>query len=198
MAAEKQTKKKPKEQPKSQAKPSAAPKKKDKPQAMKYIVSIAIIVIIIGVAIFASSFVGNQGSTSNGSFQIFQKNYDSAARVDIFVTAYNGTVLSSTIGCATAVIEQLVANKQEHRNSSTIDLNIINQTSCIRSKGLGDSAANYTVTSLQNCLNSSSTEPTIYINYSQVTKPPIIEPEYLYISGNVTYLEECGLASEFS
>jgi hypothetical protein len=178
------------------AKAATAGGKKGGSSYIKYLVSIVIIVAIIGVAIFASSLLGPQG-TGNNSFLMFQKNYDSASRVDIFVTSYNGTILSSTIGCATAVIEQLVANKQEHRNASTIDLNIINRTSCIRSKGLGTATANYTVTSLQNCLNTSSAEPSIYINYS-TTNQTIIKPDYLYISGDAVFLQECGLASEFS
>lgn len=191
-----QPKKKTKEQ--QSAKPKPAPAKKNgKSSTMKYLIPIIIIVVIVGIAIFASALLANNHGGSNSSFLIFQKNYDSAPRVDIFVTAYNGTILSSTIGCATAVIEQLVANKSEHRNSSTIDLNIINQTSCIRSPGLGKGAPNYTVTSLQNCLNTSSTEPSIYINYSR-SNQTIIKPEYLYVSGDAVFLQECGLASEFS
>lgn len=170
--------------------------RKGKGSGMKYIVSIIIIVLIIGVAIFASSFLNTPG-TGNNSFSVFEKNYDSAPRVNIFVAAYNGTVLSSTIGCATAVIEQLIASRANHRDAGTIDLNIINETSCIRSVGLGNTSRNYTVTSLQNCLNTSSTEPSLYINYS-MTNVTIIKPEYMYISGSALFLRECGLASEFS
>lgn len=162
---------------------------------MKYIAAIVIVVAIIGVAIFASSLFTARQPTSD--FLVFQRNFNSAPRVNIFVAAYNGTVLSSTISCGTAIIEQIVGSKANHRNASTIDLNIINQTSCIRSTGLGGSASNYTTTTLQNCLNASGTEPSIYINYS-TTNTTIIRPEYLYISGDALFLRECGVASQIS
>jgi hypothetical protein len=163
----------------------------------KYVFAIMLVVIVIGVAIFASSLLMTHGTT-NTSFDTFKKNYVAAPRVNIFVAAYNGTVLSSTVGCATAIIEQIVASKTNHRNATTIDLNIINETSCIRSNGLGGTgAANYTTTSLQNCLNTSGVEPSIYINFS-LTNTTIIRPDYLYVSGNELFLRECGLASELS
>lgn len=135
--------------------------------------------VIILAAIFAS-FAMDYINGGNSSFSTFKSNFDSAKRVDITVTAYNGTVLSSTIGCATQLIEQMVASKSNHRNSTTIDLSIINQTSCIKKQGLGMNTSNYTITSLQNCLNITSTEPTIYINYSS-TNVTRIKSNELYI-----------------
>ncbi len=168
------------------------------PGAITYIAALVVIILIIMVAIFAAVLLNpNQNNQNTASFSAFIKNYDAAPRVNIFVAAYNGTVLSSTVGCATAVIEQLVASKANHRNASTIDLNIINETACIRSNGLGNATANYTTTSLGNCLNTSSTEPSIYINYSS-ENVTIIRPDYLYIAGNGLFLRECGLASEIS
>jgi len=115
-----------------------------------------------------------------------------------FATAYNGTVESGTVGCATAIIEQIIANRTYHRNSSTIDFNIIaNQTSCIRTVGPGGKTSNTFVTSLQYCLNTTSTEPTIYINYS-ATNITIIRPDYLYMSGDLLFLRECGVAEQIS
>lgn len=171
-------------------------KRGSKPAA--YIAAIVIIILIIAVAIFAAGLL-NTGSnnSSSASFDAFMKNYNSAPRVNIFVTSYNGTVLSGTVSCATAIIEKLVASRTNHREASTIDLNIINETTCIRSTGLGNSTANYTTTTLQNCLNTSSTEPSIYINYS-TNNVTIIKPDYLYISGDSLFLRECGLASEIS
>jgi hypothetical protein len=193
-----------KEEPKEAAKvrPKVKEDKKEKKEeaqkggAAKYVIAILIIVVIIGFALFAGVLL-NPKSQNNSSFNTFKENYDSAARVNIFVAGYNGTILSSTIGCATAIIEQTVASKTNHRNSSTIDLNIINQTSCIRSSGLGVIGANYITTSLQNCLNTSSTEPSIYINYSK-QNTTIIRPDYLYVSGDALFLSECGLAPEIS
>ena len=169
--------------------------------AVKYIVAIAVIVVLIGVAIFTSVLLnpGNNKSM-NGSFLQFRHNFDTAPRVNLFVTAYNGTVLSSTEACATSVIEQVVSNRTYHRNSSTIDFNlVVNSTSCIRVAGLpgGASKPNYTTTSLQNCLNTTKAEPTLYINYS-ITNRTEISPEYMYVSGDALFLSECGIASQIS
>ena len=160
---------------------------------MKYAAAIIIIIAIIGFAIVAGSFGNNQ--TTN--FNTFRNNFNSAPRVEIFITAYNGTVLSGTAGCATAIIEEIVASKTNHRNSTTIDFNIINQTSCVRESGLG-TRANYTNSTLQDCLNYINNYPTIYINYSSTANTTIIRPKYLYISGSSLFLRECGVASEIS
>lgn len=169
-------------------------KKTAKGGKAKYVAAIIIIVAIIGVAIFANYYViGNQTATP---FTSFKNNFDSAPRVVIMVAGYNGTVLSSTISCATSVIEQIVASKTNHRDPSTIDLSIINQTSCVLSTGL-EGKTNYTTTSLQNCINYTKTEPTIFINYT-TKNTTLIHPDYLYISGDSLYLSECGVASQIS
>lgn len=180
------------------AKDEGKPKerKQQGPGATKYLVGIIFVVLIIGIAIFANSLLTTKPSPS-GSFQLFKKNFDSASRVDIFVEDPNSTVYQSTFGCASAVIIQIIANQTNHRNSSTIDFNVINQTSCIRSSGLGGSTSNYITTSLQNCLNTSRTEPALFINYSG-TNSTIIGPEDMYVSGTLLFLRECGIASEIS
>jgi hypothetical protein len=154
--------------------------------------------IIAFVAIVAVSYLVVSGIYSNSnpqnSFSTFRSNFYSAPRVAIYATAYNGTVMSGTVGCATAIIENIVASTQAHRNSSTIDFFIINQTKCTYVSGLGKS--NGTETSLAACLNMSGSEPTIYINYSSTDMNPVIKPDYLYISGNSTFLNECGVATE--
>ena len=152
--------------------------------------------MIVIAAIFAS-FELNAFKGGNASFDTFKSNFNSAKRVDIVVAAYNGTILSSTVGCATAVIEQIVGSKTNHRNSTTIDLNIVNQTSCIRKEGLGLNTSNYTIVALQDCLNMTKTEPTIYINYS-LANTTVIKPNYLYVSGDQLFLRECGISSEIS
>lgn len=160
----------------------------------KYVIAIIIIFIIIAAAIVTNLLL-NQKSQPSTSFDIFKKNYDAAPTVNIFVGDYNTSAFSITIGCATSLIEQIVASQSYHRNASTIDLNIVNQTSCIRTNGLGVTGGNYINTTLQNCLNTSSTEPSIYINYSSVNTT-IIRPEYLYFAGNLLFLRECGVAPE--
>jgi uncharacterized integral membrane protein len=180
----------------SQAKKAAAGKPTQERHGgpAKYAIAIIIVVVIIGFAIFAGNYAMQN---TNSSFNTFKANFDSAPRVAIFVTAYNGTVLSGTVGCATAIIEEIASSKTNHRNTSTIDFNIINQTSCIQSPGLTENNSNYRTTTLQNCLNITKTEPTIYINYSS-TNSTVIKPDYLYVSGTGLFLSECGVASEIS
>ena len=93
---------------------------------VKYAAAIIIIVAIIAAAIFTAPYILNGQSGQNAPFNSFRNNFNSAPRVDIVVAAYNGTVLSGTIGCATAIIENIVGSKSMHRNASTIDLSIIN------------------------------------------------------------------------
>ena len=170
---------------------------KREPFHAKYLVAIVIIIAIIGAAIFAGmSITQNQG----GSFETFKSNFNSAPRVAITVTAYNGTVLSGTVGCATAVILQIASSQNTHRNTSTIDFSIINQSSCLEAKGLLGNGPhpNYTTTSVQNCVNLTMSEPAIYINYSATGNTTMIKPRLLYIAGTSTFLSQCGVASEIS
>ena len=154
------------------------------------IAAVAFVAIVAISYLVVSGFYSGNPSTS---FSVFKNNFYSAPRVAIYATAYNGTVMSSTIGCATAIIENIVANAQAHRNSSTIDFFIVNQTLCTYVRGLGMS--NGTETSLGSCTNMSASEPTIYINYS-LTNTTNVKPNYLYTSGNRLFLSECGIATE--
>ncbi|MGD0728667.1 MAG: hypothetical protein ABR981_01160 [Candidatus Micrarchaeaceae archaeon] len=185
--------------PKTAIKDAKSAKKEDtkKPSPnLKYVAAIVIIIIILAFAIlFAQTSSSNN---QNSNFSAFKHNFETAPRVDIFSTAYNGTVESGTVGCATAIIIQIISNKTNHRNASTIDYNIINNTKCIRSVGLGNiNSSKVYNTSLQNCLNTTKGEPTIYINYSK-TNSTIIKPNYMYISGTQLFLSECGVASQIS
>jgi len=176
-------------------KQSQKPKKTEGKLKLKYVIGIIFVVIIIGIAIFASSFFAQNSPVG---FDTFKNNFNSAPRVDIMIAGSNGTVLSSTVGCATAVIQQIIASKANHRDSSTIDFTIINQTSCIRTTGLGSrTTPNYTTVSLQSCLDLAKKEPTIFINYSTTNKT-VINPSYLYIAGTKTFLLQCGVASQIS
>ena len=165
---------------------------KDSKLRMTYTIAAAIaFVAIVAASYFAISTLYH--GTTSGGFSAFKANFYSAPRVAIYATAYNGTVLSGTVGCATAIIENIVANAQAHRNSSTIDFFIINQTACTYVAGLGMS--NGTETTVGSCLNMSGMEPTIYINYS-LTNRTVVTPNYLYTSGDRLFLSECGIATE--
>jgi hypothetical protein len=162
-------------------------------QTMATFLIAAAITFVAVVAISYFVMGGFFNPNHSGSFAVFKSNFDSAPRVAIYATSYNGTVMSSTVGCATAIIENIVANAQAHRNSSTIDFFIVNQTRCLYVAGLGNS--NGTETSLGSCLNMSGSEPTIYINYSRANMTTI-KPRYLYTSGDSLFLNECGIATE--
>ncbi|MDE1868419.1 MAG: hypothetical protein KGH60_00405 [Candidatus Micrarchaeota archaeon] len=170
--------------------------KNDK-RASKQYMTIGIIVVVVAVAAAGVAlYLSNNGSPS-GSFSVFKSSFQTAPRVAIFATAYNGTVLSGTVGCSTAIIESVVGSRTSHRNASTIDFYIINRTSCTFLKyGLGSKSSNYTTTALSNCTGTMAREPTVYINYSTGAPITTIQPKYLYISGNQTFLSECGVASQ--
>jgi len=173
-----------------------APKARSNRGVMKIAVAVVVIVIIAAAAFAIYTYYNSISGQHSASFSTFESNFNSAQRVAIFATAYNGTVLSSTVGCATAVIVQIVSSQAHHRDPGTIDYYVINQTSCVYAAGgLGKPTSNYTTTSLQNCLNVTGTEPTIYINYT-ATNSTIIRPEYFYTSGNSAYLAQCGIANE--
>ena len=161
--------------------------------ANTYIIVAAIVFIVVAAAVYELVGIVFKSNTS-GSFGTFKSNFNSAQRVAIYATAYNGTVLSSTVGCATMIIENIVGSSQTHRNASTIDLFIINETRCTYTMGLG-LGSNGTETSLSDCLNRGSSEPTIYLNYS-LTNTTVIKPNYLYTSGDRLFLNECGIATE--
>lgn len=178
--AEKQPKKKPDDKSSSSKKYAAV------------IGTIAIILIIAGALVY-----GLSGSNPT-SFSTFRSNYNSASRVAIYASAgTNGTGISSTIGCATALVESLIASPSSHRNASTIDFFIMNQTACVYENGVGGTVGNYTYNSPGNCINTSRSEPSIFINYSAVNST-VIKPTALYISGDAQFLSLCGVASEIT
>ncbi len=163
-------------------------------QSRKYIAVIGIVVVVV---IIAGAVVYGLGSTKPTGFSTFKSNFNSAPRVAIYTTGYNGTAISSTVGCATAIIESVVGSQTYHRSANTIDLYVINQTECVFENGVGGTVGNYTFNSIGNCINASKTEPSIFINYSSVNST-VIKPKALYMSGDARFLGLCGLASEIT
>jgi hypothetical protein len=173
------------------------PKKKpdDKSSSRKYVAVIGTVVIIL---IIAGALVYGLSSNSPTSFSTFKAGYNSASRVAIYASAgSNNTGIGSTVGCATALIEGLIGSPSSHRNASTIDFFIMNQTSCVYEHGIGGAVGNYTYNSPGNCINTSKSEPSIFINYS-VVNSTVIKPTVLYISGDAQFLSLCGVASEIT
>jgi hypothetical protein len=73
----------------------------------------------------------------------------------------------------------------------------MNQTSCVFEHGVGGVVTNYTYNTTANCINTSKTEPSIFINYSD-TNSTRITPQALYVAGDSQFLAICGIASELS
>ncbi len=154
------------------------------------------IFIIIIVFALAGGLVYGLNSGRPASFSTFQGNFNSAPRVAILVTANNGTQLAATVGCATALIQQIVASRTSHRNASTIDYYVMNATSCVFSPtGIGGSLQNYSYTTPKACVNVTTREPSIFINYT-TTNETIINARSLVVEGDYRFLSQCAVASE--
>jgi hypothetical protein len=160
-------------------------------------ISDARIYAVIAIAlVMAAAIIAIVYLSQPPSFASFRSAFNSASQVAIFAM-YNGTDLgmggSSSVSCATAVIEEL------HRKPGTINFFVVNQTSCtFATTGLGSNATNATTTTgIGRCVNMSEGMPTLYINYSRVNET-VVGRSTLYISGNLLFLRECGIAVELT
>jgi hypothetical protein len=180
---------------KARGSPSGHPTPRHGPSAGKKAAAAIGIVVIAIIVAGALAFGLNRSPPT--SISTFLSNFYSAPRVAIYTTAYNGTQISSTIGCASALIESVVGSPSHHRNASTIDFFAINGTSCTYELGIGGIIKNYTYNSISNCINMSRSEPSIFINYSE-SNSTIVKPESLYIYGNQKFLAMCGITTEIS
>ncbi len=161
--------------------------------------AVVIFIIIIVAAVAGGLVYGlNWLPQSQTSIGVFEGNFDSAVNVAIIVTAYNSTTLAASTGCATGVIEQLTATHgAAHKSASMISLYVINSTSCLYAPQLGTSSSAYSNSTPGACLDMVKSVPRIFINYSK-TNSTVITPDALYISGNVQFLNQCGVASEIT
>lgn len=179
------------------AKPEADKAKAAGSNTVPAVIIIAVIVIAVALGYLASSHL--LATTTGGgqeSFQAFQSHFYAAPRVAIYVTYLNGSTFSYSAGCAYALIEKLVGSSSYHRNASTIDFLIIaNSTSCLTPNGALGSSNGTNVVPIQKCLSTSSSEPSVFINYSSVNST-VIRSGNLYTSGDALFLTECGISSE--
>jgi len=136
-------------------------------------------------------------SSSAQPFYTFENSFHSAPSVAIYVTAYNSTALDSTMGCATQLIESMVSSSGYHRNSSSINFFVLNQSACFSSASALGTASNSTQKPISECMNVSKSMPSIFINYSTVNKT-IINAKSIYIIGDTIFLKECGIAPALS
>ncbi|MGC8669634.1 MAG: hypothetical protein ACP5TL_00580 [Candidatus Micrarchaeia archaeon] len=155
----------------------------------------SIYVIVVFLAFDILLFVYHP--SEHQPFYTFASNFHSASHVAIYVEALNGSALSSTIGCASMLIESIVSSKQYHRDPSSIDFFVMNQTACFTNAKILGESSNSSEMPISACLNVSKTIPSIFINYSNINNT-IVTQKSLYISGNINFLRECGIAPAIS
>ncbi len=156
---------------------------------------IFIIAIIILIMLFSSFYyyMVYNNNVNKLSFTHFKNNFNSANTIAISVN-YNSLEFSYEMGCASSLIYNIVSIT--HRNPNTINFFVLNNTKCVYIKnGLGHLIKNYTNSTATNCLNQMKRQPTIFINYSPINKT-IIKSNKIYVSGNINFLKECGIASQ--
>ncbi len=150
-----------------------------------------ILIIILSSSVYFYKFYN--ASSSSTSFTNFKNNFYSANQISISVN-YNSTAFPYEISCATSLIYNIITTT--HRNPDTINFFVLNNTACTYLKnGLGHLIKNYSYSNITTCLNIIKTQPTIFINYSQVNKT-IIKSNAIYVLGNQNFLKECGIADQ--
>lgn len=186
----------------SKAKKSEKPKKlkeEQQPDSGRYLPAV-IIIAVVAIAIVLGYLVSSHftgGSPNQQGFSAFQSSFFAAPRVALYVSYLNGSTFSYADGCASALIESMIASKDHHRNMSTIDLMIIaNSTSCLSPKGSLGSSNGTVVVPMASCLAVSTHEPSIFINYSS-SNSTSVRAGNLYTQGDALFLSECGIAPEF-
>ncbi len=179
---------------KAQKNEAKAPKEKRSSRTT----AVFVFIIIIIFAIAGGVVYGYNNSGSQSSFSTFQSNFNSAPKVGIVVTGNDGPQLGAGIGCSTQLIQQIVSNKQYHRNATSIYYYIINQTTCLYTAGgLGSYYSNATKATPKQCVNLTKNSPTIFINYSSGNSTRTY-PTALYVQGDVQFLQQCAIASEIT
>ena len=169
--------------------------------ARKHIIetkTLAVIaIIIIFAAIFSSLFYGLVAYKPT-SFKAFASNFNKANSVSIYINYTNGTDYAPELSCSNALIEELIGSVAAHKNASQINLYVLYNDSCIYRQGsLGTLISNYTNATRSECLGYGSSEPSIFINYSNVNRT-IITPNKLYFTGDAKFLNECGIAYQIT
>ncbi|MCL5433950.1 MAG: hypothetical protein M1538_03155 [Candidatus Marsarchaeota archaeon] len=169
----------------------------NKDNRLKVIIGVAAFIIIIIAVIFGAYEYYILPQQHSVSFFTFLSNFNSAPKISIVVSAQNSTELSYAIQCETQLILSITSSHVNYRAPSSMSLFVINGNNCTYLSGLGVYTSNYISTGKNECLNISSSTPSIFINYSN-TNSTIIKQNALYFSGNAAALQMCGIAPEFT
>jgi hypothetical protein len=152
----------------------------------------AIIAAALAVIVFAVFYMLLLPSLKV-PFSTFKGNFVSAPRVAIVSVYANVSAFAAESNCANKIV-YVVAN---HRNASTIDYYLINQTSCTYPVGgLGHTLSIATNTTA-NCLAMIGSEPALFLNTSAANST-LIQPYRLYVDGNTAYFDQCPIAVDLS
>ncbi len=177
-----------KKEAEKQTKPKADPKtaKVAGSGRSKYL-ALAVVLILAIASIY---FLYLAALNSVGvSFSSFKYNFNAATRGAVAVTYTNNTQSVSESKCYTVLMQVLGS----HRNPSTIDFLLMNQTTCQYSPtGLGH-AINVVTANASSCIKVALSEPSIFLNFSN-TNGTQVYPYHLYIKGNDNYMSSCPLA----
>lgn len=150
------------------------------------IAGIAVIILAAVAYIVYSNYITTP-------FPAFLGNFHSASRVALVVGYANLTQYANMAECSDFVVQTIAHT----RNASTIDIFVLNKTTCYYSPtGLGH-AINVSTQPSSACLNVARSEPSIYLNYSN-TNSTTITPYHLYVYGNAAYMQKCGIATDLS
>lgn len=173
----------------SKARKEAKQKKEAKPRSSLLTGLMIAIPLILVFAVFVLVIL----PTLTVPFSTFKSNFASAKRVAI-IASYNVQAGSgATLECATQAV-QVAAHS---RNATTIDFYVINQTSCLESVGGLGHVFTPAANTISNCLNSTKSETSLFLNYS-ATNDTLITPYKLYIYGNIEYMNHCPIAVDLS
>ncbi len=157
---------------------------------------VAILAIIsVSVIITAYSY-GVINTSSNVHLSVFLSNMKHASHIALYIDIINNSVYVNSAYCATSLIYQIMKSNYTHRDPSTINFFITNESndSCIYSLGLKN-ASNYTHTTYSRCISMSKGTPSIFIDYNKINKT-VVHKNALYINGTVKYLLECGVSAQ--
>ena len=184
-------------QPKVQpaAKPpkaTAGQKAKEGEAQKKRSTYLSAAVIIAVILIVGYVLIVLLPSLSGVSFQTFKQNFNAAPRIAIAVTYINESSYVSEVPCFTNMLEIIGRT----RNASTIDMLIMNKTTCTYSpSGLGRSV-NIKTANASSCLSIANSEPSVFLNFT-MGNSTLVTPYHLYVSGNSQYFAKCSIAAEF-
>lgn len=155
---------------------------------------IVAILIVISISVLITAYTYNVKNTE--SLSTFISNMRSAPHMNIYVSSINNTVYVNSTYCATSLIYQIMRSNYTHRDPSTINFFVVNESneSCTYTIGLRN-ASNFTTSTSLKCISFSKSIPSIFINYNKTNKT-VVHNNALYIQGSTQYLLECGVSAQ--